>query len=551
MRDLLQDFATTLMPGDPVLEHVRAYVEWQEEQGAAFAPSTFDDTDLRTYLLHLRTKSARLDQATLQEKVAALAHFYQWAQAEGLVEANPVDGFDLGDVLSQENIVRRPASAAAESTEREIVRLRALNRLAQALNRSADVQSALEATLGTLAEVMDVPTAWISLLDGPDQEASTGRGAATPRFEVAAACGLPPGLEEDDLAELRRGPLCRCQSLLLEGRLTRAVNIVECARLQNVVAAGGDNQGLLFHATVPIVSQGQPLGVLNVATKDWHFMTASDLELLSALGAQLAVALERARLYELSQAQRARLEHELELARVVQSDFLPSQLPDIPGIDLAADWRSATEVAGDFYDVFPLSDGRWGLVIADVSGKGAPAALCMVMVCSLLRTTAERTLVPAEVLMQVNRALVQQSSARWFVTVFYAILDPANRQLVYANAGHNRPILRRASPAGKMEILDQGGLPIGLFDEIQLVDTEVDLVPGDVLVAYTDGVTEVFDADGRMFGHERLLRLVRDHPSGPSQELLDAILAAVAAFAGPVPQSDDVTLLVMGCQPTA
>jgi sigma-B regulation protein RsbU (phosphoserine phosphatase) len=336
--------------------------------------------------------------------------------------------------------------------------------------------------------------------------------------------------------------------LLRAGRLTRAVNIVECSRLQNVAGEAGDTQGLLYHATVPIISQSQPLGILNVATDQWQFLTASDLQLLSAAGAQVAVALERARLYDLAHAQRVRLTHELEMARTVQAGLLPSQLPEIPGFDIAADWRSASEVAGDFYDAFPLTNDRWGLVIADVSGKGAPAALCMVMACSLIRAVAKPTLGPAEVLMQVNRALAAQSSAEMFVTVFYAVLDSGSRTLTYANAGHDLPIVRRAGPSGKIEELLGGNLPLGLFSEVRLTDETIRLAPGDLLVAYTDGLTETFNADQDMFGHERLIQLIRDLPTAPPQLLLDTIMAQVTSFAGGLSQSDDITLLVLCCQ---
>jgi serine phosphatase RsbU (regulator of sigma subunit) len=294
--------------------------------------------------------------------------------------------------------------------------------------------------------------------------------------------------------------------------------------------------------------QDRPLGVLNVATEEWQFLTASDLKLLSAAGMQIAVALERAYLYELAQAQRIRLERELEMARVVQAGLLPDQLPHIPGFGLAADWRSAHQVAGDFYDIFPLTDGRWGMVIADVSDKGAPAALYMVLARSLIRATVEHTAGPAETLMQVNRALFTQSSAEMFVTVFYAVLDPTARTLTYTSAGHNPPIVRRASASTKIEQLPGGGMPLGLFGEVSLTDATINLAPGDALVAYTDGLTEAFNADGEMFSGERLTHIVGAHPITSAQGLLDAIMTQVTTFVGGAPQSDDITLLVVRCQ---
>jgi len=552
MDSLLDRFAATLTPDDSeILADVRHYFAWQDGRQAAFVPSDSDDVGLRTYLLDLRAADAGADESTLRKKIASLRHFYEWAQAEGVIDSTPFDTFDFDQpILSYEQIRRRQDALAADPQEREIARLRALNRLAQALNRSADVQTALDVTLETLVKVMGLRTAWVSLLaDGNALAQGTGDSPAH-GFVLAAAYGLPPDLEQDDCYYLRRGPACHCQSLLRDGRLTRAVNVVECSRLKDVAEAAGDVQGLRFHATVPIISQNGPLGVLNVATDEWQFLTTSDLQLLSAAGAQIAVALERARLYDLAQAQRTRLEQELEMARAVQASLLPEQLPHIPGFDLAADWRSAREVAGDFYDVFRLPAGRWGIVVADVTDKGAPAALYMAMVRSLIRATAERARGPAGVLRQVNRALIAQSSSNMFATVFYAVLDPAARTLTYANAGHNRPIVRRASAPTSPGTLPEGGLPVGLFHEMNVDDTTVSLAPGDVLVAYTDGLTEALNADREMFGDRRLVQIVGAHPATSAQELLEAIMARVTAFAGQVPQADDITLLVMHCQST-
>ncbi|UCC65133.1 MAG: SpoIIE family protein phosphatase [Anaerolineae bacterium] len=550
MNSLSDRFAATLAPDESeTLADVRHYFAWQDGRQAAFVPSASDDVDLRTYLLDLRTASAGTDEGTLRKKIASLRRFYEWAQAEGVVDSTPFDTFDFDQpILSHDQIERRQDSLVDDPQEREIARLRALNRLAQALNRSADVQTALDVTLETLVEVMGLRTAWVSLLaDGSSAVQGTGDSPAH-GFALAAAYGLPPELEQDDRYYLRQGPACHCQSLLCDGRLTRAVNVVECSRLKNVADAVGDVQGLRFHATVPIISQDRPLGVLNVATDEWQFLTTSDLQLLSAAGAQIAVALERARLYDLAQAQRTRLEQELEMARVVQASLLPDQLPHVPGFDLAADWRSAREVAGDFYDIFRLPAGRWGIVVADVSDKGAPAALYMAMVRSLIRATAARARGPAGVLRQVNRALIAQSSSNMFATVFYAVLDPAARTLTYANAGHNRPIVRRASASANPGTLPEGGLPVGLFRKMNVVDTTISLAPGDVLVAYTDGLTEAFNADREMFGDERLIEIVGARPAASAQELLEAIMAQVTAFAGQVPQADDITLLVMQCR---
>ena len=543
MTAVLDRFAGALAPEDSrVLTDVRDYVEWQGGRRAGeFVPSADDDVDLRTYLLHLQTTDAEVDRSALQKKVSSLQRFYEWAQTQALIDSTPFARFNFDrPFLSQEQIRRRQDALVADPREREIARLRALNQIAGHLNHSADVQTALDGTLETLVELMDLPTAWVSLSVEPSSSAPHG-------FVLASTCGLPPGLEQDNCKYLRRPPTCHCQRLLRSGKLQHAVNVVECTRLRDLARAGGDTGQLLFHATVPLISQGRPLGLLNVATSEWQFLSAADLQLLSAVGAQVAIAIERARLYELAQAQRARLERELEMARVVQAGLMPDRLPSIPGFGLAADWRSAREVAGDFYDIFPLAEGRWGIVIADVSDKGAPAALYMAMVRSLIRAAAERASSPAATLMQVNRALDAQSSAEMFVTVFYAILDPATRTLTYANAGHNPPLVRRAAAPGRIEQLPLGGRFIGMLGEVSLADGTLSLAPDDALVAYTDGLTDAENSERQDYGLARLVAAIAAAPT-TAPALLARVLADLAAFTGNAPQPDDITLFVVTCE---
>jgi len=290
--------------------------------------------------------------------------------------------------------------------------------------------------------------------------------------------------------------------------------------------------------------QGKPVGLINVAADEWQFLSAADLQLLSAAGAQLGVALERARLYELAQTQRLRLEQELEMARAVQTSLLPAILPVIPGYGLAADWHAAREVAGDFYDVFPLPAGRWGIVIADVSDKGAPAALYMVMARSLMRAQAEHTPGPAAVLMSVHQALRLQCSAEMFVTVFYAVLDPVAHTLTYANAGHNPPLVRRVD--GRLELLPKTGPLLGILDveAMRLTERSLRLEPGEALVAYTDGLTDAENARREFYGLTRL-QAALTNAAATAQATLNHLLADLADFTGFAPQSDDMTILVM------
>jgi serine phosphatase RsbU (regulator of sigma subunit) len=542
MTQLVEQFAAQLSSADSkTLTDLRDFVDWQIQAQGAFTPDALDDVAIRSYLLHSKLSGA--SRLILQRTITSLKRFYNWALTNDLIAKSPFDTFDFSrPLLSREQIKRREEARFASPADREIAHLRALNRLSEHLNRCADVSTLLARVVETLVEAMGLQTAWAFLRT--EAGACTAVSASGPfhDFAVAGCCGLPPGLEQDDRRYLCQPPDCHCQRLLRNGQLVRAVNIVECTRLQAAFRHAGETEGLLFHATVPLIVQKRPVGLINIATEQWEFLSPADLQFLSAAGSQVAIALERARLHDLAETQRARQEKELEMARGVQRSLLPSCLPRILGFTLAADWRPAREVAGDFYDFFPLADGRWGMVLADVSGKGAPAALYMAMARSLIRSEAGRYSKPSAVLTEVNRRLLVESCGEMFVTVFYAIVDPVLRSLTYASAGHEPPFLRRAS--GGVERLAYGGLIMGLFEELTLTDGTLNLGSGDTLVAYTDGLTDTVNNQDDAWGHTRLADAVISAPAA-AQDILTHILKDLAAFAGPVPQPDDITLLIL------
>jgi two-component system NarL family sensor kinase len=296
--DLLDRFAAALSHAEAAhLDAVRGYVAWQAERGeAGFAPSGDDDVDLRTYLLERRIAGTPRD--ALESIIAALKRFYAWAEAEGQIDYNPFDEFNFDrPLLSRDQIRRRQDSLGGDPQAREIARLRALNRLSEHLNRTTDLQDALDVALETLVEIMGLHTAWVFLWTEADLPAAVVSVPQPHDFALSAACALPPGLESNHQYHLRQPPDCHCQYLMREGWLKRAVNVVECTRLLASEEEASDNQGLLYHATVPLLAQGRPFGILNIATDEWQFFSAADLQLLSAVGAQVAVAIERARLF--------------------------------------------------------------------------------------------------------------------------------------------------------------------------------------------------------------------------------------------------------------
>ena len=239
------------------------------------------------------------------------------------------------------------------------------------------------------------------------------------------------------------------------------------------------------------------------------------------------------------------VERELKVVADIQRSLLPRTLPDIPGLELAAHYQTSQWAGGDYYDFFELPDGRWGFLIADVSGHGTPAAVLMAVLHSLAHGHPGHPDPPSALLEHVNRRLAAHYTAQneVFVTAFYGIYDPACRQLVYSCAGHNPPQLKRCS-LGRVDSLEEvGGPPLGLFDDVAYAQATLTVRPGDILVLYTDGVTEAMDSRNKQFGLEQLNTILARCDLGAS-ELRDAILEALDRFTGGDAAHDDRTLLV-------
>lgn len=542
--NLLDRFALSLLPSNTTALIVRDYFKWQERHlNADFIPGADDDIDLRTYLLYLHNNGG--DHAVLEEHTAALHRFYQWLHAEGSIDQNPFDEYNfLHPLLTSELITPRQQTLPRDLTERELRRLRALYEIDEQLISSVDIQNALDSTLRTVLKVMNLQAGWVTIFTESGLGVPPRGDPPSHGFTLATAYGLPPGLEDNDRYFLRRPPACHCQRMLIEGRLTRAVNIVECTRFRDSLRASGDTRGLRFHASAPLISRGKPVGLINVATEEWQFLTHEDLNLLSAVSTHLVAALERAHFYEVAESQRILLENELKIAYEVQAGLMPHEMPDIAGFNFACAWHPGREVAGDFYDIFPLDEDRWGMVIGDVAGKGTAAALYMAMVHSLILSGALRHRSPAAVLMEVNQTILSQSSSGIYVTVFLAVLDSKQRTLLYANAGHNPPIVRRAS--GEIELLTRTGTVVGMLSDFSLSEATIKIESDDAVVLYTDGVTEAWRSHNHNedYGDNRLVTAISVAPRKAS-ELLAYIEADLNAFTKGAADQDDVTFLVL------
>jgi serine phosphatase RsbU (regulator of sigma subunit)/anti-sigma regulatory factor (Ser/Thr protein kinase) len=294
---------------------------------------------------------------------------------------------------------------------------------------------------------------------------------------------------------------------------------------------------------VPLVSQGELIGTLNLGPRlsDQQYST-DDRKLLDNLAAQAAPALQVAELVRkqaTEAASRERIEQELRVATLIQQNFLPRELPDLPGWQVAAYYKPAREVGGDFYDFFELESGEVAVVIGDVTDKGVPAAMVMAAARSVLRASGTRIVSPGDVLRRVNDLLVPDIPERMFVTCLYAVVDPATGRIRFANAGHNLPLARTAD--GSVE-LRATGMPLGLLPGMEYEEVEAVLAPGETLLLYSDGITEAHDPEREMFGTERLAERV----AGGGAELIDGVLTSLRRFTGEAwEQEDDITIVTL------
>jgi serine phosphatase RsbU (regulator of sigma subunit)/anti-sigma regulatory factor (Ser/Thr protein kinase) len=295
---------------------------------------------------------------------------------------------------------------------------------------------------------------------------------------------------------------------------------------------------------VPLISGGELVGTLNLGPRlsDQQYST-DDKRLLDGLAAQAAPALQVAELVQKQAAEarsRERIEQELKVAQLIQQNFLPRVLPDLPGWEVAAYYQPAREVGGDFYDLFELPDGQVAVVIGDVTDKGVPAAMVMAAARSLLRASGQRVVSPGDVLERVNELLCPDIPDKMFVTCLYLVVDPATGHVRYANAGHNLPYARTAD--GSMELRARG-MPLGLLPGMTYEEREAVMNPGDALLLYSDGITEAHGAEREMFGTPRLIEHVADPASG---DLIDGLLTQLQRFTGADwEQEDDITLVTL------
>ncbi len=292
----------------------------------------------------------------------------------------------------------------------------------------------------------------------------------------------------------------------------------------------------------PIILKGELLGIL--LTKEDNLSAQyfdKRIELLNGVSQEISLAIQN---YFLQQdiVKREKLEQEIQLARQIQKTFLPDSIPVLPGWQIQTRWETALQVGGDFYDIIFLSNHRIGLVIADVADKGLAASLYMTVSRTLVRAFGQTIADPGGILSAVNNLLVGDTPSGMFVTAIFAILDLKTGKLYFANAGHNRPIIIRSHKSDSEE-LPSGDIALGVIEDVQYKNMEISLDPGDLILFYTDGLTETFSNEEEEFGIERSINFLKKHHHLDINEILDKLDLELHNFRNGNPPSDDLTLI--------
>jgi sigma-B regulation protein RsbU (phosphoserine phosphatase) len=413
-------------------------------------------------------------------------------------------------------------------------KLRMLLDITKTISRSLDLQEVVNLVMDTLDSLIPYDAAGIYLVKcsrpfaewegGPDE---------TCVFHTEAVRGY-------DIADMQELHLKMGEGLIghvaLSGNPFISPNVRKEPRYVNARARTRSEM------VAPIISNQEVIGVFDLESDELNAYDEHDLEVLMLLASQVAIIIEKVMLHE-QLIEKQRLETQLEIARQVQLELLPAKDPQLDGFDISAYNFPTEEVSGDYYDWVRIYDDQIGIVIADVSGKGVPAALLMAFLRASLRAASHIGYAPHISMSKVNYLLWESIERNQFVTAFYGILDATNRTLAYSNAGHNPPFLIDAN--GDAHFEERGGVPLGMFRDSRYYEYFASIEPGQIFVLYTDGVTEAMNSDGEEYGRNRLADAVRRARTLPARELIDFLHRDLMNWTDGRGAHDDVTFFIV------
>ncbi len=392
------------------------------------------------------------------------------------------------------------------------------------VSSSFDLDEVLGTIFDSLEELIEHSAAIVCLVD-----------KKTGSITSLKARGYPPGKDTEEFLGPGRGII----GWAIKNRRGQIVNDVKTDTRYVKARAATRSE-----VVAPIIrADSIVIGAINLESDVANAFKERDLELLTMFASLAASAIQNTLLYQKLLRQRE-VESELALARKVVDSLLPRSFPQIPGFDIYGTTSPMQAVGGDYFDYLDSINDRLAVVVADVSGKGLAAALIMVTFRAYLRATILNELAMRVVMARVNRLLLDGWSGDRFITVFYGLIDPENRRLLYISAGHNPPLLLRAD--GSQSLLEHSGFPLGVFANSKYSESVVNFQSGDILVMYTDGVTEARNQSDDGFGVERLAQTITQSRHLSAKELCEAVTTAVADFSeeigGP---EDDLTISII------
>ena len=411
-------------------------------------------------------------------------------------------------------------------------KLRMLLDITKKISRSLDLQEVLNLVMDTLDSLIPYDAAGIFVVKCSDKSA-VAEGEEPCVFQAEAVRGY-------DIEELTNLHLKLGEGLIGQVALTEEpITSPDVRKNPNYINARIETRSEMV---APIISNTEVIGVFDLESDELNAYSKDDLEVLMLLSSQVAIIIEKVMLHE-QLIEKQRLEGQLEVARQVQLELLPPRDPQLEGYDISAYNFPTEEVSGDYYDWVKIYDDQIGLVIADVSGKGVPAALLMAFLRASLRAATHIGYSPHISMAKVNYLLWESIERNQFVTAFYAILDVTNKTLTYTNAGHNPPVLLKQN--GDFSFIDRGSIPLGMFRDTRYHEYYLTTEPGDVLVLYTDGATEAHNPEGEEFGRERLVQAVKTNRQLGARELITAVHTEVLEWTDGRGATDDVTFFVI------
>lgn len=488
------------------------------------SPESFDTHPLRK--LSDRVSESRTASAT-QDWRALAAPLQIQEQIIGVLSVErdmPFDNADLEilDALAPDAALAIQNARLYGEAQQKLKNLHLLQEISADLTSTLDLDCVLTESLKRVQNVLHVESATILFREGDELVFRIAIGETADRikpFRLKMGQGFT-GL----VAQNARGDFTN--DLQNDPRYYRAVDTEIRFVTHSLIAA-------------PLVVNDTVIGVISATNKPGGF-NAGDLDLLTTIAGSAAIAIENARLYQVA-VEKGRMERELQVARQVQADLLPREMPNFPGWEIGAMWQPAREVSGDYYDFVPVAK-ELDLIIADVSDKGMPAALLMVQTRSILRANLSPAQTMASGVTRANELICASSANDMFVTMACVRLEAKSGKIICVNAGHNRPMICRAR-SGELIELPRTGIALGIDAERKFAQKSERLGRGDLVVLYTDGVTDAMNSAGEMFGEERLREIVLAHHVASAADLIAAFKSELEKFIGSAAPADDITIV--------